>query len=261
MSVAASRPYRLASLAAVVVLVAAACGAGPALADPREILTKAVEALQKAKTVHLAATVDGSFVLDLTGTGGGAMSLTGTTLDGDVDVASKKAKLTFAVPALLGLAGEVIAIDGASYVKTTLTGDLYQKSAGTDSLPVDPTDPEATLTEVKSWLDKPEVSPKKLDDVDCDGKKCYQVTIELTGAELAALESPAPSATPDPNTNVLMTFLVEKDPVRLHRLTAVVAVGASGTLTIVLNLSKWDESVTIEAPPADQIGEGTGLPF
>jgi hypothetical protein len=117
------------------------------------------------------------------------------------------------------------------------------------------------LNELKTWLDKPEVSPKKGDDADCGGKKCYVVTIELTGAELAALSSAAPDASIDPNATVTLTFKVEKDPVRLNELTADVALGSQGTLTIVLALSKWDESVTIEAPPDDQVTEGTGLPF
>jgi hypothetical protein len=259
-----SSSFRLASLIAVTALVVGACGAAtPAISDPKEILTKAVEALQNAKSVHLVATLDGQFVIDLTGTGnGGSVTLSGTKLEGDIDVANKKVKATFAVPALLGLTGEVIALDNTSYIKTSLTtGDLYQKSEAGSSLPVNPTDPQATLNEVRTWLAKPEVSPTKGDDADCGGKKCYVVTIEMTGAELAALSSPSPDSTIDPSSTFNLTFKVEKDPVRLSELTAEVAMGAQGTLTIVLTLSKWDESVTIDAPPDDQVTEGSPLPF
>jgi len=260
MSVAASRPLRFASLIVTAVVAAGACSAGPALSDPKEILTKAVEALQAAKTVHLAVTVDGQFVVDILGTGGGSMALTGTSLQGDLDFERARAKLTFAVPALLGLSGELISVDGASYVKTNITGELYQKTAAGDALPIDPTDPNATFDALNKWLEKPEVAPRKLDDVDCGGRKCYQVSVELTGAELAGLSSPDP-ASMDPNALIVLTFKVDKDPVRLHELTASISMGAQGALTIVLTLSDWDKGVTIEAPPADQIGEGSGLPF
>jgi len=40
------------------------------------------------------------------------MALTGTSLQGDLDIENGKAKLTFAVPALLGLAGELITVTG-----------------------------------------------------------------------------------------------------------------------------------------------------
>src|SRR5262245_55949242 len=168
----AARPFRLGTLALVAAIALGACNNATALSDPTEILTKALDALQNAKTVHLAATVEGQFAMDLTGQGsGGTMDLTGTSLEGDVDLENTKARFTFAVPALLGLSGEVIAIDDASYVKTSLTGELYQKSEGTDSLPVDPSDPEASLAEIREFLKKPEISPTKGNDVDCDGKK------------------------------------------------------------------------------------------
>jgi len=261
MSIAASRPLRLASLVAAAIVAAGACGPGaPALSDPKEILTKAVEALQAAKTVRLAVTVDGQFVVDILGTGGGAMALTGTSLQGDLDIENGKAKLSFAVPALLGLTGELITVDGASYVKTNVTGELYQKSEAGDALPVDPTDPDALLDELSTWLEKPEIAPRKLDDVDCGGRKCYQVSLELTGAELNALSSPEPGSI-DPNGLITLTFKVDKDPVRLHELAASISMGEQGSLTIVLTLTNWDKGVTIEAPPDDQIGEGSGLPF
>ena len=101
-----ARALRLGTLTIAAALALGACNSAPALSDPTEILTKAIDAFQDAKTVHLAATLDGTFTMDLTGQGGGAMELTGTTLTGDVDIEHTKAKFTFAVPALLGLSGE-----------------------------------------------------------------------------------------------------------------------------------------------------------
>ena len=59
-------------------------------------------------------------------------SLTGTTASADVDFAKPALKATFAVPAMLGLAGGLIAVDGKSYIKTTITGPLYQAAAPGD---------------------------------------------------------------------------------------------------------------------------------
>ena len=131
---------RLAASAALIVtaaLVLSACGGGaPALSDPKEILTKAVEALQKAKTVHLALGVDGSVNVDLTGSGTPtALKLDGTKIEGDLDIANKATHITLSVPAFLGLTGDVITTGGTTYTKTSMTGDKYSKStAGTDEL-------------------------------------------------------------------------------------------------------------------------------
>jgi len=251
------------SLLVVVALVAAACGpSAPALTDPKEILTKAVEATGDAKSFHLLATLDGEFAADPLGTGGGKMTLTGTKLEGDVDIANARAKLTFAVPALLGITGELIAVDDAAYVKTSITGDLYQKSdTGAGGLPVDPADPDAAIASLKEFLDKPEIDPKKLDDVDCGSAKCYAVTIELTADEIAALSGDGSSTGLDPATVMRMTFSVDKTTLRFASVAVMLDAGEQGSLTVVLTFSAWDAAVTIEAPPDDQVGEGGGLPF
>ena len=258
----AARVFRLGTLSLAAAIALGGCSSAPALSDPTEILTKAIEAFQDAKTVHLAASLDGQFKLDLSGTGSaGSMDFTGTTLEGDVDIENTKAKVTFALPAFLGLTGEVIAVDGASYIKTSMTGALYMKSEGTDALPVDPTDTDATIADIKAFLEKPEISPTKGDDVDCNGEKCYSVTIELTGAEIAGLSSPDPESSMDPNANVDVTILVEKDSVKLHKITAAVAAGDTGSVTVVLTFTNWDAAVTIDAPPDDQVTEDGSFPF
>ena len=255
------RALRLGTLSLAAAIAFGACNSTPALSDPTEILTKAIDALQDAKTVHLAASLEGQFKLDLMGTGGGSMDFTGTTLEGDVDLENTKAKMTFALPALLGLTGEVIAVDGASYIKTSMTGALYMKTEGADALPIDPTDTDATIAEIKAFLEKPEISPTKGNDVDCNGEKCYSVTIQLTAAEMASLSSPVPDASIDPTSSVDLTILVERDSVKLHKVTAAVAAGEGGSVTVALTFTNWDAAVTIAAPPDDQVTEDGSFPF
>lgn len=253
----------LLALLAVVAVIASACGtATTELSDPKEIVTKAVEKLQAAKSLHLVVTVDGELSLDLFGSGSAApVSLTGTKIEGDIDITNQAVSLELAVPALLGLTGEIIVTDGFSYTKTSLTGEKYQKSAVEDALP-DPAATDGMIAELRAFLDRPEVDPKKGADVDCDGKKCYSVTIELTAEEIAAFASGAPDALPSLPVEtgaVTITLTVDKASLRFSAVTATVAVEDSGSLTLAIGLSKWDEAVSISAPPADQIGEGGGL--
>ena len=74
--------------------------------------------------------------------GGGTgtpLDLTGTTASADVDFVEPAARATFAAQAgAARLGGEVIAVDGKTYLKTTLTGPLYEESAAGAGL-VDPT--------------------------------------------------------------------------------------------------------------------------
>ena len=84
-----------------------------------------------AKSVQLAATVNGeaTVALPIGGGTGTPLDLTGTTASADIDFVKPAARATFAVKAGLTLNGEIIAVDGKTYVKSTLTGPLYEESA------------------------------------------------------------------------------------------------------------------------------------
>jgi len=258
-------PRRLAAPLALLTGVAialAACGGAPskpALTDPTEIITVALAATEGAKTVHIEAKVDGSFNVDLTGTGaaGTDLPLTGTTAAADVDMAGGKAHATFAIPAFLNLNGELIQIGETSYFKTSLGGPQFETMQATDSLPVDPTNASGMFDGLGDLLSTDGVDPVKGDDVDCGGKQCYTVSIELTPEELAALGAADAAAAGLPvdlgSASVSLTIRVEKDTYRLAGLNALVSLGDQGSLTLDLALSKWDEPMDISPPPADQV--------
>jgi hypothetical protein len=261
MSPATRRVGRLLGLLAAATIAVSACGAAaaPALTDPKEIVTAALRTSQTAKSVHVEATLDGSIKADLSGSGaaGAAVALTGTTASADVDITSSNARATFAVPALLGLTGELIQIGDTTYVKTSLTGDQFQSQKALDSLPVNPGDTKSLIDNVGDLLSKPGVDPVKGDDVACGSTKCYTVKIELTAAELSALSGGLPAAGSLPidlgAASLNLTIRVEKDTNRLAGLAASIAMGDQGSLSFDLAFSKWDEPVTISAPPADQV--------
>jgi hypothetical protein len=240
-----------ATLLVLVTLLLGACGsAAPTISDPKEIVTKAVAAMQQATGVHLEATVDGSVNTGLipgAGAAGGTdMSLAGTTLKGDLDLAGKNAHLSAAVPALLGMTADIIMVGSDTYTKISIAGDKYQKStspAGTAS------DPSAIVQGVADFLDRPEVTPVKKDDASCGSKSCYTVEVDLSAAQLASLIP----GTDLGDATVKATLLVEKDSLHPAAATVVLAGTTVGNLTIKVTLSDWDKAVTITAPPADQV--------
>jgi len=249
----------LALTAAVAVLVAACGGgsAGPALTDPTAIVTAALKSTEAAKSVHLDLTVDGKASVTLPGSSGPGtpINLTGTTAAADVDFANKAAKATFSVPALLGLAGEVIAVDGKTYLKTTITGPLYTESASAGSA-VDPGNASGMVDNLGDLLLKQGVTLVKGDDVACGSKQCYTVTADLTSEQLGTTGSGALAGLPVNLTGATLklTIRVEKDlPYHLAGVTAVITMPDGSAVTAEVTASKWDESVTISAPPADQV--------
>jgi hypothetical protein len=245
--------------AAAILLSACGAASAPALSDPKEIVTAALRTTQSAKTVHIEMKVDGSITADLSGSGGpgAAIALTGTTASADVDIAAKNAHASFAVPAFLGLTGDAIQIGDTSYVKTSLSGALYQKQTNAGAGSLDTTDTTSLIANVNDFLSKDGVNPIKGDDVACGSTQCYAVKIELTPDELTALGVGAavPSGLPvDVSAATLdLTIRVEKDTNHLAGIAVSVALGDKGSLTFDMAMSKWDQPVTISAPPADQI--------
>ena len=203
--------------------------------------------------------LDGSITADLSGSGGpgAAITLTGTTASADVDIAAKNAHASFAVPAFLGLSGDVIQIGDTSYIKTSLTGDQYQTQTNASAGALDQADTGSLIASVNDFLSKDGVDPVKGADVACGSTQCYTVKIELTPDELTALGlgGAAPSALPIDvsSASLNLTIRVEKDSNHLAGVAVIVALGDKGSLTFDLAMSKWDQPVTISAPPADQI--------
>lgn len=251
-------PAAIGLLAGVAVALSACGGPSlPALTDPNEIITAALTATEGAKSVHVEATLDGSISVDLTGTGSATdLPLTGTTASADVDMAGGKAHATIAVPALLNFNGDLIQIGETTYLKSSLSGPQYETMKASDELPVDPTDASGIFDDVGDLLLADGVDPVKGDDVDCGGKQCYTVMIELTPDELAALGGAAATEmlpVDVADASLAVTVRVEKDTYRLAGITTVASLGAQGSLTLDIALSKWDQPFDISPPPADQI--------
>ena len=250
----------LLTLAALAVLATACGGAptGPALTDPREIVTAALTSTENAKSVHLAAVVDGeaTVALPIGGGTGTPVDLTGTTASADIDFVKPAARATFALKAGLTLNGEVIAIDGKTYLKSTLTGPLYEESAAGAGL-FDPSLVGDLIDNLGDLLLQPGLDLTKGDDIACGTKQCYTVSADLTAADVEAMGGGALDSLPVDlaGATLKVTIRVEKDlPYHLAGINAVLSQPADDTaLTIDITASKWDEPVTITAPPPDQV--------
>ncbi len=236
----------LATLAAVSI---AACGgsSGPSISDPKEIITKAVATLQAAHTVHIDATVDGTVNPSFVGGQSAVISVDGSTLSGDIDLAGRNLHLAVAVPALLGMTADVIVINTTTYTRVSLTGDKYVRSVAASSTPAD--NPADLITDLTAFLARPDVTATKKGDAQCGSKTCYTVEVALTADQVRA-DVPAVDLG---DATVVVSLLVEKDAMR----PAGMAISAKGSKVGDLNLkvtySAWDKAVTINAPAAEQV--------
>ena len=247
-------------LAIAATLVLAACSgtsSGPVLTDPTAIVTAALTSAESAKSVHVELTASGtaSVALPIAGSSGTPIDLTGTTASADVDLANSAAKVTFAVPTMLNLAGEIIAVDGKLYVKTSFTGPQYQETDLGGSAP-SPSQAPGMIDNLGDLLLKQGIVLVKGDDVACGSKQCYTVTADVDPSKIAPTASGSIAGVPIDlaGATVKLTLHVEKDlPNHLAGVTADVTSPTLGTVTVDLTFSKWDEPVSITAPPADQI--------
>ena len=251
------------ALAAATLLLAACGGAAAPVADPREIVTQGLEATAELTSVHLVLSVDGT--ASISELGGGEMSLNGTRLEGDVDIENRQGHLTFAVPPLLGLQGELIQIGQDSYVKTSMTGELWSKSEVTESDPVaGAMDPQEQLDAIRAFLDEEGVELEKLDDTECGDRTCYQVRLTVP-AELIA--DAAEGAEVDPaefvGEELVLDLLFDREEMWLAGVSTELSAESVGELSLSLILSGFNEPVEVEAPPADEVTEGgmDGFPF
>jgi hypothetical protein len=260
-------PARLATIGVAAAILLGACQTAPppTLTDPREILAAAVTATTAARTVRIDGSAEGA--VGLGGAGFEAPSsieLTGTTLSADLDLEGGDARATFSAPGLLGLTGELIVVDGTTYLKTTLTGALYRTLSTGAEVPEPSGAARASiLGALTDLLARPELDPVKAEDVACGNATCYRIEIALAPEDLAALGAgdleaptglPIPMPLPDLSAaNVDLTVLVAQDTTRLAGLTADADLGADGAAAVDLTFSKWDEPVTISPPPPDQV--------
>ena len=259
---------RFAPFLLLLTVVLAACGAG-ALSDPKDIITQGLDKTGDVKSFHVSIAVTGNVTDPSSGT---SIALEGTILAGDVATGGS-ASLTFAVPTLLGLKGDVLVIDQKDlYVKSTLTGAKWSHQAipipspgASGALASPATDPKAMVAKLKEFLAKDGVVTKKLDDVTCGDRKCYQVQVTIPSSVMAdsmASASPKPSLNPSDifGDALVLDLQFDKENLWLTSMSTKIDSAKVGTINLTITLSAFNEAVTVTPPPGDQVQEGITLP-
>jgi hypothetical protein len=269
-------PRRFLALLATTAILITACSGGPAatpaLTDPKAILTGSTSSLQGLKSVHFKIAVAGSInTADLTGGAGssaapaasGAMvDLSGTTIEGDVDVTDSSGQVAVSVPALLAFSANVVVVGGIAYIKTSLGDSKFAKldlGALASSLPIpslpaigspDPSAAASMLSAIDAELAKLP-APTKLADEPVNGQDCYHVQEVVPSSALGD----AASALNGVSGTLTVDLWTQKSDLRPSRLVIVVDGGTAGKLTLTVDLTNYDAAVTIAAPPADQVSD------
>ncbi|MGH2384994.1 MAG: hypothetical protein ACRDGB_08110 [Candidatus Limnocylindria bacterium] len=256
----------IATVALIATLALAACSgpaAQPELEDPKEILTRSVEAMAEIESVHFVFALDGT--VNVAEMGGGSMALDGTELEGRLAMDGSAAEMSFAVPAFLGLAGEMRLIGDEAFVKTTMTGPMWMRQAveeGADDPFAQAGDPQEALNELRSFLDTDGVVIEKLADVECGEATCYQLEIAISGEVFA--DSPEAAAAGAEVLEALgegLTFNVrfQKDTLYLAGASTSFEDEETGSLTFTMTFDEYGEPVDVEPPPADEVTDAEGF--
>ena len=163
-------------------------------------------------------------------------------------------------PALLNLRVNLVVVDGSAYLRAPIiTGDSWVRQPAEGGIGGDP---GAALEGLAAFLARPELQPEKLPDTRCAGTDCYSVRFTVPAAELldalGSLGSSIPGLSGDAVGDVTVTVGVRKDNLDLATLGLEIPAGGTTPLTVNLELSKVNEPVTIEAPPADEVKDAPG---
>ena len=249
----------LVALFATSSVVLAACAAqvpaAPALTDPKEILTETVLSLKDLKTIEFTGSLTGSITVpDM-----GALDLSTVKMSGAADIPGKKAKFTLDAPTVLGTKIDAILMDNVAYYKVagmlgSMLGGSGAKFTKVDvpqesGKPVtDAAEIAKAIDEFKTLLDKLPSPPTKGPDEKCGDQDCYHVTLKMTAADVNALDPGVAAAEGD--------FSLDLWTRKNDRLPAKIALAVTsaemGTVGATFEF-KYGVSVSVEAPPADQI--------
>lgn len=250
----------LVALMATASVVLAACGAqtpaAPALTDPKEILTASVLSLKDVKSIEMTGSFTGT--VDMAELGS-KFDLSTVKMSAALDVAGGKAKFALDAPTLLGTNVSALLVDKAFYYK--IAGPLAMLVGGSADKFTKVDVPEASgkpvtdaaelakqIDEFKAALDKLPKPPTKEADEKCGDQDCYHVSLELTAADLKAIDPTVGSQEGD----FSLDLWTRKNDQRPVKLTMTITTPETGAIGMTFDL-KYDVTVSVDAPPADQI--------
>src|SRR4026208_1612883 len=237
---------RFAPILAAVLAILAACQSAPAITDPVDIITQGLQATADLKSFHVSLELNGDVSIP---DGGGTFNLDSTSLEADVDVPAKNLRASLAVPAFLGLTADVIVIGDDVWIKTSMGGTKWSHQTNDmmgSPLPI-PT-ASAGVQEISDKLGEAlatdGVSTKKLADVACGDRQCYQVSISVPSSlmdDAGAVASLDPASIFGDAVGGNRPF--DREKLGLTEVSSGVDSESVGTITATLSFSSFDEAV------------------
>jgi hypothetical protein len=248
---------RFAPVLVAVLAVVAACQSTPAITDPVEIITQGLDATADLKSLHISLALDGSFTVP---DGGGTFNLDSTSLEADVDIENKSVRATLAVPAFLGLTADVILIGQDVWYRTSLGGTKWFHQANGlmgSPMPSASVDPQAMIDKLKEALATEGVVTRKLADVACGDRQCYQVSVTVPSS---LMTDAGAVASVDPSTifgeALVINLLFDREKLWLTEVSTSVDSETVGKIKATLSFSNFDEAVDFSPPPSPDVTEG-----
>lgn len=256
---------KLTPLALVSLFALAACGSQGAerIEDPEEILAQSIEAMAGVDSVHFVLALDGDVSMAEMG---GEMSLDGTEVEGSIAMDGSAAQLSFAVPAFLGMSGEMRLIGEEAFIRTSMTGPLWMRqpvTEGGDDPLAQAGDPQEAIAGLEEFLAEDGVTLEKLDDVECGEGTCYQLRLTIAPELLAeqAGEEGAEVLGPVAEEGLSVDLQIDVDTHHLIGASTSFADPEMGSIDLSLTFDGFGDPVDVEAPPADEVtDEGFTFP-
>ena len=250
---------RFAPILVAVLAVLAACQSAPAISDPVDIISQGLQATAELKSFHVSLALDGTFKVP---EGGGTFKLDSTSLEADVDIPAKNVKASLAVPAFLGLTADVIVIGDDVWIKTSMGGTKWSHQTNDmlgSPLPIPTASAgvQEMVDKLKEALATDGVVTKKLADVACGDRQCYQVSISVPSS---LMDDAGAVASLDPASifgdAVEINLLFDREKLWLTAVSTGIDSATAGKITATLTFSKFDEAVTFSPPPSPDVTEG-----
>jgi hypothetical protein len=250
---------RFAPAMLVVLALVAACQSTPAITDPVDIISQGLEATANLKSLHVSVKLDGTFSVP---NGGGSFNLDSTSLQADVDIAAKNLHASLAVPAFLGLTADVIVIGQDIWYRTSLAGTKWfhqtnDLMASPLPIPTASLDTKAMIDKLKEALATKGVVTKKLEDVACGDRQCYQVSVSVP---TTLMNDAAAAASFDPSSvfgdAMVVNLLFDREKLWLTEVSTSIDSAKVGKIKATVSFSNFDEPVDFSAPPSPDVTEG-----
>jgi hypothetical protein len=164
------------------------------------------------------------------------------------------------VPAFLGLTADVIVIGQDVWYRTSMSGTKWFHQANNlmgSPLPSASLDPQVAIDKVKEFLAKDGVVTKKLADVACGDRQCYQVSVTVPST---LMTDAGAAASLDPSTifgdALVINLLFDREKLWLTEVSTSVDSATVGTIKATLSFSNFDEAVDFSPPPSPDVTEG-----